>query len=78
MVAELYGTNLRNTATTSVPSVVRGTLIPMTLFFQGLKPSLGALLTAGLLGVLVYGLTLWSLSQMDETFGKDLDFIEQP
>lgn len=76
MVAELYGTNLRNTATTSVPSVVRGTLIPMTLFFQALKPSVGALVAAGLLGALVYGLSFWSLSQMEETFGKDLDFVE--
>jgi MFS family permease len=76
MVAESYGTNLRNTATTSVPSVVRGTLIPMTLFFQALKPSMGALVTAGLLGVIVYGLCFWSLSRIDEPFGKDLDFVE--
>ncbi|RZK16251.1 MAG: MFS transporter, partial [Hymenobacter sp.] len=76
MVAELYGTNLRNTATTSVPSVVRGTLIPMTLLFQFLKPSMGALLAAGLLGIVVYGLSFWSLSRMDETFGKDLDYSE--
>lgn len=76
MVAELYGTNLRNTATTSVPSVVRGTLIPMTLAFQALKPSVGALVAAGLLGLVVYGLSFWSLSQMGETYGKDLDFVE--
>ena len=78
MVAELYGTNLRNTATTSVPSVVRGTLIPMTLLFQTLKPSMGALVAAGVLGAVVYGLSFWSLSRMEETFGKDLDFVEQP
>ncbi|GAB3950242.1 MFS transporter [Spirosoma harenae] len=76
MVAELYGTNLRNTATTSVPSVVRGTLIPMTLFFQALKPSQGALVAAGILGIIVYGLSFWSLSRMEETFGRDLDFVE--
>ena len=76
MVAESYGTNLRNTATTSVPSVVRGVLIPMTLLFQALKPSVGALAAAGLIGGLVYGLAFWSLSRLDETFGRDLDFIE--
>lgn len=75
-VAERYGTNLRNTATTSVPSVVRGTLIPMTLLFQALKPSLGTLVAAGALGVTVYGLAFWSLSRMEETFGRDLDFVE--
>ena len=76
-VAESYGTNQRNTATTSVPSVVRGMLIPMTLFFQALKPTLGALVAAGLLGALVYGLAFWSLSSIDETFGKELDFVEE-
>ncbi|MFD2569863.1 MFS transporter [Spirosoma soli] len=76
MVAELYGTNLRNTATTSVPSIVRGTLIPMTLLFQALKPSVGALVAAGLLGGVVYGMAFWSLSRMEETFGKELDFVE--
>jgi drug/metabolite transporter (DMT)-like permease len=75
-VAESYGTNQRNTATTSAPSVVRGLLIPMTLFFQALKPSLGALVAAGLLGVIVYGLAFWSLSRMEETYGKELDFVE--
>ncbi len=77
-VAESYGTNQRNTATTSVPSLVRGMLIPMTLLFQALKPTVGALVAAGLLGVLVYGLAFWSLSRMEETFGKELDFLDPP
>ena len=76
-VAESYGTNQRNTATTSVPSIVRGLLIPMTLFFQALKPTLGALVAAGILGIVVYGLAFWSLSRMEETFGKELDFVEK-
>lgn len=76
-VAEQYGTNLRNTATSSVLSVVRGTLIPMTLLFQALKPSMGILGAAGLLGLLIYGLAFWSLGLMKETFGEDLDFVEQ-
>ena len=76
-VAEQYGTNLRNTATSSVLSVVRGTLIPMTLLFQALKPSMGIVTAAGLLGILIYGLAFWSLGLMKETFGDDLDFVEQ-
>ena len=77
MVAELYGTNLRATATTSVPSVVRGMAIPMTLAFQGLKPSFGALGGAALLGVLCYGLALIAIYKTDETFGRNLDFVEE-
>ncbi len=77
MVAESYGTNLRATATTSSPSVVRGLVIPMTLAFQGLKPTLGALGAAGFLGVVAYGLAFWSLSRVRETYGDDLDFVEE-
>ena len=77
MVAEQYGTNLRATATTSVPSIVRGTVIPMTLLFQALKPSVGALVGAGLIGVVVYALAFWSMSRIEETFAKDLAFVEE-
>ncbi|MEZ4900506.1 MAG: MFS transporter [Spirosomataceae bacterium] len=76
MVAELYGTNLRATATTSVPSVVRGIVIPMTLTFQALKPSLSTLGSAGILGILCYGVAFFALYRTEETFGRDLDFIE--
>jgi MFS family permease len=76
MVAELYGTNLRATATTSVPSIVRGMAIPMTLAFQAFKPSLGALGGAALLGAVCYGVALYSLFRTKETFGKELDFVE--
>ncbi len=77
MVAEQYGTNLRATATTSVPSIVRGLVIPMTLLFQALKPAVGKLVGAAVLGVLVYALAFWSLSRMDETFGNELAFVEE-
>ncbi|MEZ0539397.1 MFS transporter [Fibrella arboris] len=76
MVAEQYGTNLRATATTSAPSIVRGMLIPMTLLFQALKPVGGTLVAAGMLGLLVFSLAFWSLSRMEETFAKELDFVE--
>lgn len=76
MVAEQYGTNLRATATTSVPSMMRGSVIPMTLIFQALQPSLGPLWAAGLIGAVVYALALWALSHMEETFAKDLNYNE--
>ncbi|MCU0339502.1 MAG: MFS transporter [Spirosomaceae bacterium] len=76
MVAELYGTNLRATATTSVPSIVRGMVIPMTLTFQAFKPSFGTLGAAAALGVICYGVAFWSLAHTEETFGKELEFTE--
>lgn len=77
MVAEQYGTNLRATATTSVPSLVRGMVIPMTLLFNLLKPSTGALIGAGILGAVVYFFTFWSLRHIEETYAKDLAFLEE-
>lgn len=77
MVAELYGTNLRATATTSVPSIVRGLVIPMTLSFQALKPSFDVLGAGLILGIVSYGLAFWALRNIPETFGKELEFIEE-
>jgi predicted MFS family arabinose efflux permease len=77
MVAEQYGTNLRATATTSVPSIVRGMVIPMTLTFKALMPEVGTLWAAGLLGLLIFGLAFWSLSRMEETFAKELEYVEE-
>ena len=39
--SEQFGTNLRATVTTTVPNFVRGAVVPMTLAFGALRPSLG-------------------------------------
>ncbi len=77
MTAEQFGTNLRATATTSVPAIVRGLLIPMTLSFQALKPSMGIIGSALTIGFVTYLLAFISLYFMEETFGKDLNYTEQ-
>jgi len=76
VASELFGTNLRATATTTAPNFVRGAVVPVTLLFQTLKEPLGlswAGLSVGLLTVTIAALALWNL---DETFGRDLDFLE--
>jgi putative MFS transporter len=76
VASELFGTNLRATATTTAPNFVRGAVVPVTLLFQALREPLGlswAGLTVGLLTVTIAAVALWSL---DETFGRDLDFLE--
>jgi MFS family permease len=79
MVAEQYGTNLRATATTSAPAVVRGMVIPMAFTYQALQRefSLNALVSASVVGLLVYALAFWSLANMEETIDKDLGFVEE-
>ncbi|HUR67836.1 MAG TPA: MFS transporter [Candidatus Thermoplasmatota archaeon] len=78
MTTELFGTNLRATATTSVPNFVRASVIPMTLAFAllGTTPALGLVIGALLVGTAVALVALAALRGLPETWGRDLDFIE--
>jgi MFS family permease len=78
IATEQFGTNIRATVTTTVPNFVRGALVPVSLLFQYLRGLLGnSILGAGILvGSLTLSLAFWSLSQMEETFSKDMDYLE--
>lgn len=76
MSSEQFGTNIRATVTTTVPNFVRGALIPITLGFRALMPTYGLLNSAMIVGVICYAAALWATSQVEETFTKDLDFVE--
>jgi len=76
MAAEQFGTNLRATVTTSVPGMVRGLVIPMTLAYKGLEAYVGNVHSAALIGGLVFLLAYISLNFLSETFAKDLDYDE--
>lgn len=77
IAAEQFGTNLRATVATTVPNFVRGSMVIMTPTFLIFKDQFGILVGAGLLGLLTITIALFGLWKMDETFGKDLDFIEE-
>ncbi len=76
MSAEQFGTNLRATVATTVPNFIRGALPLLTLLFQGLKPSLGLTGSAAVTGALCLTLALLALTQLAETSGRELDFLE--
>ncbi len=76
ITAESYGTNLRATATTSVANNVRATTLLTIPAFQAMKSSLGVLEAAAVVAVICFGLGIWSLLTMEETFGKELDYSE--
>lgn len=76
VAAEQFGTNLRATVATSTPNFVRGSLLLISVLFSALKPSLG-LLNAGLTtGIVTMVFAFTGLYFIDETFHKDLDFVE--
>jgi MFS family permease len=74
--AELFGTNLRSTVATTVPNFVRATAIPMTWIFRMAIPAFGMLYSALYTGLLVYGIAIVALIYLEETFSKDLDYVE--
>jgi MFS transporter, putative metabolite:H+ symporter len=78
MGSEQFGTNLRATAATTAPNVVRGS-VPLLGFLtrKVFAPSLGLAHGALLTGVLVMVVALLALRGLEETFGKSLDFLEE-
>jgi hypothetical protein len=76
MTAEQFGTNIRSTAATSVPNFVRSAVIPLSLVFGTLK-TIGAAPAALALGVLVFALAAFALRKLPETYGRDLDFVDE-
>lgn len=76
VASEQFGTNIRSTVTTTAPNFVRGSVIPMTTTFHFFQQSMGIIPSALLVGGIAVSLALISLYSMEETFSKDLDFLE--
>ena len=74
--AELFGTDLRATVTTTVPNFVRGAVPLITGSFVLLKGRLGFVGSAWVVGGVCFALALVSLWGMEDTHGRDLDFLE--
>ncbi len=80
MGAEQFGTNLRATAATTIPNMVRGALPLLNLVFLNLfqKTWSWNLLQSGIVtGILVMMITLVAFYFTEETFHKDLNYVEQ-
>jgi MFS family permease len=76
IAAEQFGTNIRSTVTTTVPNFVRGAVIPITASFKLMEAPLGTIGSALVVGVVCIGLAAFALRGLEETFAKDLDYIE--
>ncbi|RKR83634.1 MFS transporter [Mucilaginibacter gracilis] len=77
IASEQFGTNIRSTVTTTVPNFVRGSLIPITIIFQALTKHYGLLKSGYVMMIALTLIALFALSQLKESFGKDLDYLEQ-
>ncbi len=80
MGAEQFGTNLRATAATTIPNMVSGALPLINLMFLNLfQQNLGwSLIQSGIItGIIIMSITLIAFYFTEETFHKDLDFVEK-
>jgi len=80
MGAEQFGTNLRATAATTIPNMVRGALPLINLLFLNLfqKTWNWSLLQSGIVtGVIIMTITMIAFYFTEETFHKDLNYVEQ-
>ena len=79
MAAEQFGTNLRATAATTIPNMVRGALPLINfLFLDILQKQLGwTIIQSGILtGSIVMIITIIAFVFTEETYHKDLDYLE--
>ena len=76
IAAEQFGTNIRATVTTTVPNFVRGSLIPINLAFVALKDHYGMINSGYIMMAILTVVALFAVSQLKETFGKDLNYVE--
>jgi MFS family permease len=77
MAAEQFGTNLRATAATTIPNMVRGMLTVFILPLFQLLRSFTDYVTAGwIAGLIIMLITVIAASMIEETFGKDLNYTE--
>jgi MFS family permease len=80
MGAEQFGTNLRATAATTIPNMVRGMLAIFILpLFKWLEhmPSVGYVNAGIITGVIIMAITWTAALLTKETFHKDLEFLEE-
>ena len=76
IAAEQFGTNLRATATTTTPNMVRGSLVLIALLFEFLQRHTSFIISGAVTGVIVILIGCVALFKMKETFGNDLNFSE--
>jgi MFS family permease len=76
VAAEQFGTNIRSTATTTVPNMVRGLLPVMLIGFDYFKGSNSVIISATFIGVIAFGLGIYATVTISETHNKEMDFVE--
>lgn len=75
--SEQFGTNIRSTVTTSVPNFVRGSAVLLLICWQYLDPIVGIIQSAIIVGIATIALAIIGLFFIEESYGKNLDYMEE-
>jgi len=76
VAAELFGSDLRATVATTVPNFIRGSVIPLTMLFAMVKNYAGIIQGALIVGVVSFTIAIVALIFLEETFKKDINYVE--
>jgi MFS transporter, putative metabolite:H+ symporter len=76
MAAEQFGTNIRATVATTAPNMARGSLNLVSALFTSLQPSQGYLKSGWITAIIVFAIAFICLALTEETFNKDLNYLE--
>lgn len=77
MGAEQFGTNLRATAATTIPNMVRGALVGIVFLFESLQTQFSYINSGIITGIIIMAISIIAVVMIEETFNKDLDFYEE-
>lgn len=77
IAAESFGTNLRATVATTVPNFARGMLPLISILFVQVQHYFTYLQSGGIVAVICIGIALIAAWKIEETFGKDLNYVEE-
>lgn len=76
VAAEQFGTNLRSTATTSIPNMVRGSVPVMLIGFDYLKGYYSVIISAALIGFIAFSIGIYATLSSNETHNCEMDFLD--
>ena len=76
VAAEQFGTNMRSTAATTIPNMVRGALPIMLLGFDFFKKNTTVILSAAIVGAVVFVIGFYAILTISETHNKEMSFVE--
>ncbi|HVZ95378.1 MAG TPA: MFS transporter, partial [Chitinophagaceae bacterium] len=77
MAAEQFGTNIRATVATTVPNMIRGSLVLITALFNGLQAHSGYVTSGWITGIVTLVIGLAAVMLSEETYHKDLNYVEE-